>query len=163
PMTTSDASKDVEPAATDAEKLRRHLEQIAKERDKAHEALQEREAEIVRIQRIARVGGVEVDLREGFKNRRSPEYLIIHGLPPEAAEESHEDWANRIQPEDRDRALKNFFDAIAGEAEDYLAEYRIIRPSDQEIRWIRVIAKIERAADGRAQRLIGAHIDITDR
>ena len=31
------------------------------------------------------------------------------------------------------------------------------------IRWIRVIAKIERAADGRALRLIGAHIDITDR
>src|ERR1700748_842334 len=142
-MTNSDASNDIQPVAADAEKLRGHLEEIARERDKAHQELEEREAELVRIQRIARVGGVEVDLREGFKNRRSPEYLLIHGLPPEAADESHEDWANRIHPEDRERALRNFFDVIAGHAEDYLSEYRIIRPSDQEIRWIRVVAKIE--------------------
>ena len=162
-MTTSDASNDIEPVAADAEKLRRHLEEIARERDKAHQELEEREAELVRIQRIARVGGVEVDLREGLKNRRSPEYLLIHGLPPEAANETHEDWANRIHPEDRERAVRNFFDVIASQTEDYSAEYRIIRPSDNEIRWIRVIAKIERATDGRAVRLIGAHIDITDR
>jgi len=56
-----------------AERLRHHLEEIASERDRAHLALQEREAEMARIQRIARVGGVEVDFREGFKNRRSPE------------------------------------------------------------------------------------------
>jgi len=162
-MTTSDASNDIEPVAADAEKLQRHLEEIARERDKAHQALQEREAELVRIQRIARVGGVEVDLREGFRNHRSPEYLVIHGLPPEAANETHEDWVKRIHPEDREHAVQNFFDVIGSQAEDYSAEYRIIRPSDHEMRWIRVIAKIERAADGRALRLIGAHIDITDR
>ncbi len=162
-MTTSDASNDIEPVAADAEKLRRHLEEIARERDKAHQDLEEREAELVRIQRIARVGGVEVDLREGLKNRRSPEYLLIHGLPPEAANETHEDWVNRIHPEDRERAVRSFFDVIASQTEDYSAEYRIIRPSDNEIRWIRVIAKIERDTDGRAVRLIGAHIDITDR
>src|SRR5215831_19746129 len=139
-MTTSDASNGIEPSTTDAENLRRHLEEIARERDKAHQDLQEREAELVRIQRIARVGGVEVDLRgEGLKNRRSPEYLLIHGLPPEAADETHEDWVSRIHPEDRERAVQNFFDAIAGQAEDYSAEYRIVRPSDHEIRWIRVI------------------------
>ena len=124
--------------------------------------MQEREAELARIQRIGRVGGVEVDLREGFKNRRSPEYLIIHGLPPEAADETHEDWVKRIHPEDREHALRQFLDAIAGQGEDYTAEYRIIRPNDGETRWIRVVAKIERDHDGRASRLIGAHIDITD-
>jgi PAS domain S-box-containing protein len=162
-MTSPDASNDRRPEALAAETLRRHLEEIARERDSAHQALQEREAELVRIQRIARVGGVEVDLRDGFKNRRSPEYLIIHGLPPDAAKESHEDWVKRVHPEDREHAERQFLDAIAGPSEDYSAEYRIIRPSDGETRWIRVVAKIERDGAGRALRLIGAHIDITDR
>ena len=46
---------------------------------------------------------------------------------------------------------------------DYNAEYRIVRPSDGQVRWIAVKAEIERDAQGRALRLVGAHIDITDR
>ena len=38
-----------------------------------------------------------------------------------------------------------------------------MRPSDGQTRWIDVIAKIERDGSGRALRLVGAHIDITDR
>jgi len=44
---------------------------------------------------------------------------------------------------------------------DYSAEYRIIRPNDGDIRWIRVVAKIERNRDGRALRLVGADLDVT--
>ncbi|RXH42576.1 PAS domain-containing hybrid sensor histidine kinase/response regulator [Bradyrhizobium zhanjiangense] len=160
-MTTAHALNKPLPETIAAERLRQHLEDVARERDNAYRALQEREAELARIQRIGKVGGVEVDFREGFKNRRSPEYLMIHGLPPEAADETHEDWVNRIHPEDRDATVKHFFEALAGTSEDYTAEYRIIRPNDGETRWIRVVAKIERDKDGRAIRLVGAHIDIT--
>src|SRR4051794_36080421 len=86
---------------------------------------------------------------------------MLHGLPPEAADESHEDWINRIHPDDRDATVKHFIDALSGSSEDYTAEYRIIRPSDGETRWIRVVAKIERDGGGRALRLVGAHIDVT--
>ena len=151
------------PEAEAAERLRQHLEEIARERDRAHRALQEREAELARVQRIGRVGGVEVDFRDGFKNRRSPEYLIIHGLPPDAANETHEDWVNRIHPDDREHTVKQFLDALAGRDEDYFATYRIVRPSDGQTRWIDVIAKIERDGGGRALRLVGAHIDVTER
>ena len=151
------------PEVEAAERLRQHLDEIARERDRAHRALQEREAELARIQRIGRVGGVEVDFRDGFKNRRSPEYLIIHGLPPDAANETHEDWVNRIHPDDRERTVKQFLDALEDRDQDYSATYRIVRPSDGQTRWIDVIAKIERDADGRALRLVGAHIDITER
>ena len=161
-MTPSDSST-VLPETAAAERLRQHLQEIADERDKAHRALQEREAELARIQRIGRVGGVEVDFRDGFKNRRSPEYLIIHGLPPDATNETHEDWVERIHPDDRERTVKQFLDALAGRDEDYTASYRIIRPSDGQTRWIDVIAKIERNSEGRALRLVGAHIDATDR
>ena len=104
-MNSADAPRDeVVTDIAGAAALRQHIEETARDRDQAYRALQEREAELARIQRIARVGGVEVDLREGFRNRRSPEYLIIHGLPEEAANETHEDWVNRVHPDDRIKA-----------------------------------------------------------
>jgi PAS domain S-box-containing protein len=155
-------SNDTLPETAAAENLRRHLEKIAHERDRAHRALEEREAELARIQRIGKVGGLEVDFRDGFRPRRSPEYLVIHGLPPEAANESREDWVNRIHPDDRERTVAHFLGAITDGSRDYTNEYRIIRPSDGATRWIRAIAEIERDASGRALRLIGAQLDVTD-
>jgi PAS domain S-box-containing protein len=159
-MSRSDVPHDV--LSDSADELRQHLEEVARDRDHAYRALQEREAELARIQRIGRVGGVEVDLRDGFRNLRSPEYLIIHGLPPEAAQETHEDWVRRIHPEDRERTERHFIATIQGTEPDYTAEYRIVRPNDGETRWIRVVARIDRDRNGKAIRLVGAHIDITD-
>jgi PAS domain S-box-containing protein len=129
----------------------------------AERALRAREADLARAQQIGGVGGVEVDLISGFKNRRSPEYLTIHGLPPEAANETHEDWVRRIHPDDRERTEKQFLDAIKGDIRDYTSEYRIIRPNDGKERWISVRAQIERDEKGIALRLVGTHIDVTDR
>lgn len=129
----------------------------------AERALREREAEIARVQEIGQVGGFDVHLRERFRSRRSREYLLIHGLPPEAANETHEDWLQRVHPDDREAAERQFLDAIRGNGREYRIEYRIIRPSDGEVRWIGVRAEIERADDGAALRLVGANIDITDR
>src|SRR4030081_2759735 len=125
-------------------------------------ALREREAELARVQQIGRIGGLEVDLKTGFRNRRSPEYLEIHGLPPDAVNESHEDWVRRIHPEDREATEQKFREAIATKARDYNVRYRIIRPNDGETRWISVRCTIERDQEGRAVRLVGAHTDITE-
>ena len=132
--------------------------------DEALRQLRAREAELARVQRIGRIGGLEVDLRGGqFRNRRSPEYLIVHGLPPEAANESHEDWVARIHPQDRERVLGHFENTVFSREQDYEVEYRIIRPSDGEVRWIMAKAEIERDEEGNPLRLVGAHIDITAR
>ncbi len=125
-------------------------------------ALRDREAELARVQQVGRIGGLEVDLRTGFHNRRSPEYLLIHGLPADAARESHEDWVRRIHPEDREATENKFRDAIASQVRDYTARYRIIRPVDGQMRWISVRATIERDDSGKAVRLIGAHSDVTE-
>jgi PAS domain S-box-containing protein len=128
----------------------------------ASTALREREAELARVQQIGRIGGLEVDLRTGFRNRRSPEYLLIHGLPPDAVNETHEDWVQRIHPDDREPTEKKFRDAVAGNVRDYAVQYRIVRPSDGEVRWISVRSTIERDENGRAIRLVGAHSDVTE-
>src|SRR5258706_9062282 len=128
----------------------------------ASAALREREAELARVQQIGRIGGLEVDLRTGFRNRRSPEYLQIHGLPPDAANETHEEWVQRIHPDDREATENKFHDAVASTVRDYIVQYRIIRPSDGETRWISVKSTIERDENGTAIRLVGAHTDVTE-
>lgn len=121
-----------------------------------------REAELVRVQQIGNFGGLEVILTSGFQNRRSPEYLLLHGLPPEASNESHEDWVRRIHPDDRYRTEHAFIEAVTGGSKGYSIQYRIVRPSDGKIRWISAKTEIERRSSGNAIRLIGAHADVTD-
>ena len=97
----------------------------------------------------------EVDRRQKATELECSEmYLIIHGLPAEAWNETHEDWVNRVHPEDRAQTLKQFQDALTGDTREYSAQYRIIRPNDGQTRWINVIAEIERDADGRPLRLV---------
>ena len=130
----------------------------------ALQRLREREAELARVQKIGGIGGLEVDLRGArFGNKRSPEYLAIHGLPPDAVHETHESWVARIHPEDRERVVSHFGQTVSSTSTDYEVEYRIVRPSDGEVRWILAKAEIERDVTGAAIKLVGAHIDITAR
>ncbi len=130
-------------------------------REQTETALREREAELARVQRIGQVGGFEIDLRGGrFRNRRSPEYLLVHGLPDDAASETHEDWVGRLHPEDRDRAEGHFKATVASGARDYASEYRIVVPGGG-VRWIAAMGEIERNDAGEPLRMIGVHIDIT--
>jgi PAS domain S-box-containing protein len=139
------------------------LLQLNRSLSEAERALREREAELVGIQQIARVAGVVVHLDDGFKNGfRSPEYREIHGLNADV-DDTHEDWVQRIHPDDRERTLKRFTEAVGGKAESFSSEYRIIRPDNGQVRWIATEARIERDAAGKPLRLVGAHIDITDR
>ena len=126
-------------------------------------ALKDRESDLARVQQIARIGGVNVDLRHGFDNgKRAPEYLEIHGLDPDTID-THENWVGRLHPEDRDRALQHFLATVNGSGTHYSSEYRIVRPKDGQVRWIACEAEIERDEKGRPLRLVGAHMDITDR
>jgi PAS domain S-box-containing protein len=129
----------------------------------AERALKDRENDLARVQKIAGIGGVSVDLRNGFNNRRrSPEYRDIHGLSPDAVD-THDDWVRRIHPDDRERTLRHFLAAVNGPDVRYSTEYRIIRPNDGQVRWIAVEAQIERDENGKPLRLVGAHMDITER
>jgi PAS domain S-box-containing protein len=125
--------------------------------------LQRRASELSRAQRLTRLGSYEIDLTEdGYRVRRSPEYLALHGLPPEAAEESRDDWIARVHPEDRARAEGGLLRAIAEGAREFENEYRIVRPSDGELRWIKVLTEIVRDPQGRATSVFGTHRDITE-
>ena len=130
------------------------------EREAAIQNLRAREAELERVQHIGRIGGFDIDLRAGFANHRSPEYLRLHQLTDEATHEPHEAWVQRLHPEDRERVVRHFGASVAGTSRDYAAEYRVLTPAG-EVRWISAVAEIERDPDGRPLRMVGAHIDVS--
>jgi PAS domain S-box-containing protein len=119
------------------------------------------EARLRRAQRIGLVGGFEIDLESGA-NHRSGEYMALQGGEAVAAIESHADWVRRLHPDDREAAERHFLNAVApgSGVTEYAQEYRIVTP-DGDIRWISARAEIERAPDGRALRMVGAHVDVT--
>ncbi|MDP3414606.1 PAS domain-containing protein [Falsiroseomonas sp.] len=125
----------------------------------AESALRERGEELQRVQRIGRVGGFMIDFRTG-ESRRSAEYLDLHGSAAEA-EYTHESWIRELHPEDRDRAEAHFLHAIASgaTATSYAQDYRVVTQAGT--RWISARAQVERDAEGRAIRMIGAHVDVT--
>ncbi|MEP0915525.1 PAS domain S-box protein [Leptolyngbya sp. DQ-M1] len=84
------------------------------------------------------------------------------GLPNDA-EVSYERFETLLHPDDRDRSNQAVEAAIAPHsAGDLKLEYRVIRFSDGIQRWISAIGKALFDPSGRAIRLIGTVIDITE-
>ena len=137
---------------------------LLQELAKTEEELRIRESELSRVQEIGGVAGFHIPVSPSLVSKRSPEYLRLHGLSTADAMETHADWLQRVHPEDRERADKTLGNALADRTTlHYESEYRIVRPSDGEVRWIHARGYIERDAEGNATSFIGAHIDITER
>ncbi|TFL18576.1 PAS domain-containing protein [Jannaschia formosa] len=69
-------------------------------------------------------------------------------------------WLDLIVPEDRDHAAANIERVRRGETATF--EYRVIRPSDGEIRWLRNTDFPILGADGRVRRIGGVGHDVTE-
>ena len=66
-------------------------------------------------------------------------------------------------PDDAARVREGFRDTLAREVNSYEVEYRIIRPSDGELRWIFGRGRTVRDDGGRPVRYSGVDIDVTER
>lgn len=71
------------------------------------------------------------------------------------------EWAQRIHPEDRDRTIKAFESARTSQKNSHVEEYRFYAENNG---WIHVYGRtlIERNQEGKAVRLIGSMMDITE-
>lgn len=73
-----------------------------------------------------------------------------------------EEWADRLHPEDRERALARVKAFQSSPWPNYENEFRL-RHKDGSYRWILTKASLVTDAAGVPVRMLGAHLDITDR
>jgi len=90
----------------------------------------------------------------------SPELYALLGRSPETDEDPSSIWNKSVHPEDR-KALARSFDDAARNKIPIDTEYRIIRP-DGRTRWMRAMGSAAYDASGKATRLDGISLDITD-
>lgn len=133
------------------------------------EERKEAELEYMRSQRrlqaaleSARGGMWDWDLTHGEARHSEPYYLAV-GLDPGASDRTWGFWNDRIHPEDQPRVEAAINAVIAGRNDLYEAEYRL-RHEDGSWRWVLDRGRVpERDARGRATRMVGFLVEITDR
>jgi len=109
----------------------------------------------------AGVGVWSIDLTTA-RVRGTAQFFRIMGLPP-TSESIPVDVVRALRhPDDRERVVAGFRNALEGGGETYEIEYRIVRP-DGSIRWIFGRGRVIRAADGTPLRYSGVDLDITER
>ena len=88
--------------------------------------------------------------------------LEIFDIEPEEFRGTHEDWTDRVHPDDKAVVEPVVLRAMESEEEEaFDVEYRILRP-DGEMRHIHAQAWLFRNAEGQLDGVSGLHSDITD-
>jgi diguanylate cyclase (GGDEF)-like protein/PAS domain S-box-containing protein len=94
----------------------------------------------------------------------SPTWYMLRGMrPPQGPEETHEEWNERVHPEDRGRVFELIRQQQSGEVGTLFYDYRERRP-DGSYMWILCHgAPVDWGPDGKPTRIIGTDTDITER
>ena len=88
-------------------------------------------------------------------------HLKLLDYVPGAAEYTYDDWAGRVHPEDLERVNAALAAAMSAHT-DYSSQYRVIW-EDGSIHWLDGFGRFYYDTEGRAIRMTGLAIDITDR
>lgn len=131
------------------------------ERKRMEESLRESERELRQAQVIAGFGSYVLDVAEA--RWRSSETLdAIFGIDA-TWDRSVEGWGALIHPEEREEMVRYVTQDVLGRVRPFDREYRIVRPSDGEERWVHGRGEVSTGPDGRATRLSGTIVDVTER
>jgi PAS domain S-box-containing protein len=134
------------------------------ERKKAAQALRVANSLLNTAVRGSNVGIFEVDLQNGQYVGGRGHYINVWeqlgDQPPDTALESTA-WMISVHPHDRDRVLSEIQALLAGRGNDYQVAYRA-RHQDGSDRWMLSRGTITRDENGKAIRVTGSRVDITD-
>ena len=123
------------------------------------ETLQDREQQLATAQSIAHIGSWSWEVTTDTVIW-SDELYRIYNLDPESHDATYEGFLDGIHPDDRAR-VRAVVESAFADADEFEFESRIIRRGG-EVRWIRGLGRVERAADGTPQLMGGTSQDITD-
>ena len=130
------------------------------QRRQAEEALRRSEAHLAEAQRLSQIGSWVWGRCRREAHPSSEEHARLLGLDL-AATRSFGEWRDRIHPEDRERVLHAFDDAIRQRMNCQL-EYWVVRP-DGSMSYIQSVGHPVLDSSGELVELVGTDMDVTER
>ncbi len=112
-------------------------------------------------QRIARLGSYRLDIATSVWSS-TPVLDEILGIDPQG-ERVLESWLRVVHPDERDEMLRYYRQEVLEKKQLFDREYRIIRASDSEERWVHGRGELQLDARGEPMVMIGTIQDITER
>jgi PAS domain S-box-containing protein len=131
------------------------------ERREMQQELRTRDELLTLAEESAGIGIWVADL-ENHTLVATPQFYHLLGIPPVSGPVPQDLPRRYRHPEDRDRVINSFAEAMARGSDTHESEYRIIRPSG-EVRWIFGRGRVIRDAGGRPWRYSGVDIDVTEK
>ena len=111
----------------------------------------------------AQIGIWDWDVTRADQWFASPTYFTMLGYDPQEGLADRAQWFARLHPDDRDAVDARIQAVLAGVDLPYEYEARILH-ANGSYRWVQVVGRVlARDATGRASRLLGVRLDITER
>lgn len=146
------------------ERLRQTNAELARSYEQLR-ALDKQRLELQRdIELTARAGAVglwDVNLRTGTI-RYSPQWKRQLGYENDELPDTIDVWRSRVHPDDLERLRSAVLAYLRDPSGEFVSEERL-RHRDGSYRWILVQASALLSGDGKPERLLGSHVDITER
>ncbi len=93
----------------------------------------------------------------------SPRWKSMLGYAEDELENHLDTWAGLVHPDDKERVLAQVDAYLAGSADAFEVEMRMQHKQGGEVIVLSRAFLVHRRSDGRAVRLVGTHVDITQR
>ncbi len=117
-------------------------------------------ARLEETQKLAHLGSWEWDVPRN-EVLWTDELYRLYGFEPGTVAVDYESYLSYLHPDDRDRVNQVVQSSFAtGESFDF--EHRLVRPNG-EVRWLHGRGEVELSDDGKAVRMYGTALDITER
>jgi PAS domain S-box-containing protein len=122
--------------------------------------LQENESRLHMATVVGNVGIWDWDITKDRLTWDESMYTL-YGLPKDGFGGAYEAWLTALHPDDKAATTEELVAALRGER-PYSPEFRIIRP-DGEVRYIKAVSRTFYDETGKAYRMLGTNMDITER
>ncbi len=121
----------------------------------------EKELFFKKSQRAAGIGSYSLDLQT-MQWKSSETLDDLFGIDA-SYDRSVQGWIDLIHPQDREETRRYFTEEVVGQRQAFDHEYRIVRPNDQETRWLHGLGKLLFDNHGELVKMVGTIQDITER